>query len=431
MKIYDVIDKKRLGRELTKDEIDFFVNGATNGTWQNYEISAMLMAIAINGMTKYETLNLTLAMLNSGDQVDLTRIDGICVDKHSSGGVSDTTSLGVIPIVASTGLKVAKMSGRGLGFTGGTLDKLEAINGFKVALTEQEFVDCVNLCGASIISQTKNIAPADKILYALRDQTATIASIPLIASSIMSKKLASGAKIILLDVKYGTGAFMKNKKDAIKLAKTMVQIGKGAGRTVCAVITNMNLPLGNSVGCALEVMDAIDVLNGSENNLSYLVKFFSSELINLATNKDLQECNKMVENAIKSGNAVKKFAEMVKFQGGDENQILENKFKIAPIKYELVSTLEGYISNVDALKISEVVANLGGARFELGQAIDHSVGVRILKHYGAKVCVNDVIAVMYGNSEEDINKQIELLKNSFTISKKQPKKLKLIAKIIE
>ena len=431
MKIYDILDKKRLGKELTKEEIEFFVNGVTNGTWQNYETTAMLMAIAINGMTKQETLNLTLSMLHSGDEVDLSVIDGICVDKHSSGGVSDTTSLGVIPIVANCGLKSAKMSGRGLGFTGGTLDKLEAIDGFRTALTEEEFVNTVNTCGASIISQTKNIAPADKILYALRDQTATIASIPLIASSIMSKKLASGAKIILLDVKYGLGAFMKTKHDAIKLAKAMVEIGKGAGRKVCAVITNMNLPLGNSVGCALEVMDAIEVLNGKENNLSYLIKFFSAKLTNLALNIPMNECYKKVNEVIANKSGLNTLAQMTKMQGGNPDQVLECKFKIAPVKYELIAEQDGYIADIDALKISEIVANLGGARFELGQSIDHSVGVRIEKHYGAKVTKGDVIAVMYANTEEDSKNQIELLKDSFTLSQKAPKKLKLIAKIIE
>ena len=353
------------------------------------------------------------------------------MDKHSSGGISDTTSLALVPLLASCGLKCAKMSGRGLGFTGGTLDKLEAINNFKCELTQQEFINDVNTCGACIMSQTKNIVPADKILYALRDQTATVESIPLIASSIMSKKLASGAKIILLDVKYGSGAFMKTKKDAIKLAKTMVEIGKRAERTVCAIITNMDIPLGNSIGCALEVMDAIDVLNGEQNNLSYLVKLFASKLIEIASNKSINECKKIVEETISSKKALSKFAQMVKIQGGDEQQILENKFEIAPIKTQLIAKESGYIQNIDALKLSKIVSNLGGERMQLNEKIDHSVGVRIAKHYGSKVEKGEVIAEMYSNLDEQANKNFSILESAFTVGKKKPKKLNLVAKIIE
>ena len=413
MKIYDIIDKKRQGKQLTKQEIEFFVSGTISGEWKDYEISALLMAIAINDMTKQETLNLTLAMLHSGVEVDLSDINGVCVDKHSSGGVSDTTSIAVLPIIANCGLKGAKMSGRGLGFTGGTLDKLESIDGYNCELTDYEFKSVVNTCGASIISQTKNIAPADKILYALRDQTATVESIPLIASSIMSKKLASGAKVILLDVKYGAGAFMKNKKDAIKLAKTMVEIGKGAGRKVSAIITNMNYPLGNSVGCALEVMDAIEVLNGKHNNLSFLTKFICAKLINMALNLPIKECNRQVDDAINNKTALNTLSEMAKLHGGNEKQILENKFNLAPVEYQFRAVENGYVCNIDALKLSEIVANLGGARFEIGKDLDHGVGIRIYKHYGAKVEKNDVVAVMYGNTHDDCDKEIKNLENCF------------------
>lgn len=430
MKIYDLLNKKRLGKELSKDEINFFIENVTNGKCKDYEISAMLMAICINGMSKQETLNLTLAMASSGEQIDLSGVNGICVDKHSSGGVSDTTTLALAPIVASCGLKVAKMSGRGLGYTGGTIDKLEAIDGYKCEQTYENFIKGVQNIGISLISQTKNIAPADKILYALRDQTATVESIPLIASSIMSKKLASGANIILLDVKYGAGAFMKTKTDAFKLAKTMVEIGKGAGKKVSAVITNMNLPLGNSVGCTLEVMDAIEVLNGAENNLATLSKFFSAKLLNMATKENFKECENKVNHIIKSGESLKKFAELVENQGGNAQQILLNNFTLAPEKVELKAWQDGYISEIDALKLSEVVADLGGARTEVGSSLVHNVGVKILKHYGKKVQKNETICYLFAKNKEDSLQGLQKLADCFKITKRKPKTIKLIEKII-
>ncbi len=430
MKIINLLNKKTLKKALSKNEIDFFIKNVTNGNFKDYEISAMLMAICINGMNKQETLNLTLAMANSGEQIDLSGVNGICVDKHSSGGVSDTTTLVLAPIVASCGLKFAKMSGRGLGYTGGTIDKLEAIEGYTCEQTYENFIKGVEKVGISLISQTKNIAPADKILYALRDQTATVESIPLIASSIMSKKLASGANIILLDVKYGAGAFMKTKKDALKLAKTMVEIGKGAGKKVCAVLTNMNLPLGNSVGCTLEVMDAIEVLNGAENNLATLSKFFSAKLINMATEKPFKECEKVVNETINSKKALQKFSELVNNQGGNATQVLENNFKLAKVCLEFKANQNGYISNIDALKLSEIVADLGGARTEVGANIIHNVGVKILKHYGKEVKKGDAICLLYAKNKKDADACLQKLAECFKISKNKPKALKLIEKII-
>ena len=431
MRMYDLLEKKRWGKELSKDEINFFVKNATNNKLQNYEISAMLMAIAINGMTKQETFNLTIAMAESGKIVNLSGINGVCVDKHSSGGVSDTTTLVLAPIVACCDLKVAKMSGRGLGYTGGTIDKLEAIQGYKCDLTEKKFIQSVNDIGMALISQTKNIAPADKIFYALRDQTATVESIPLIASSIMSKKLASGADIILLDVKYGAGAFMKTKQQAVDLAKTMVEIGKGAGKKICAVITNMNMPLGNSVGCTLEVMDAIKVLNGEENNLSYLSKFFSAKLINMATGQNMNLCMQKVQNLINNKIALNKFAEVVQNQGGNKKQILNSDFELAPVKVDLKANQNAFISDIDAIKLSQVVANLGGARMQVGGNIIHNVGVKIIKHYASKVKQGDVIAELYAIDKKQANQQLKILQECFILSKKKPKKLKLIEKIIE
>ena len=431
MKIYDLLNKKRLGKELSKEEIEFFIKNVTSKKCKDYEISAMLMAICINGMSKQETLNLTLAMAKSGEQIDLSSVNGICVDKHSSGGVSDTTTLALAPIVASCGLKVAKMSGRGLGYTGGTIDKLEAIEGYNCEQSYENFISGVQNIGISLISQTKNIAPADKILYALRDQTATVESIPLIASSIMSKKLASGANIILLDVKYGAGAFMKTKADALKLAKTMVEIGKGAGKNVSAVITNMNLPLGNSVGCTLEVMDAIEVLNGAENNLATLSKFFSAKLLNMATGENMKECESKVNQVIQSGDALTKFATLVKNQGGNEKQVLENKFTLASEKVEFKAQESGYICDIDALKLSEIVADLGGARTAVGASLVHNVGVRILKHYAKKVEKDETICELYAENKTQAQNGLKKLEECFKISPRKPKKLKLIEKIID
>lgn len=430
MDILEILNKKRKKQELTKEEIEFFVAGVTSGKLKDYEISALLMAISINGMTSRETTDLTLAMASSGDVLNLDDIVGTKVDKHSSGGVSDTTTLILAPILAVCGLKVAKMSGRGLGFTGGTIDKLEAISGFKTELSEEEFKNNVNKVGACIMCQTACLAPADKVLYALRDQTATVESLPLIASSIMSKKLASGAEVILLDVKCGRGAFMKTQKDAEQLAKAMVEIGKNAGKKIVAVVTDMNYPLGSGIGCALEVNDAINVLNGAENNLADLSKFFASKIISMATGKSEKESKNMVENAINSKSALKKFVEIVSSQGGDALEVEKLALKTEKKSFILTSKKYGYVADIDAIKLSKIVALFGGARTEIGGKLNHKVGVKLLVSVGDKVTSGQELIEVFSNKKLSSEVQT-LLEESIIIENKKVKKPQIIKKIID
>lgn len=322
MRMYDIIDNKKHGKELSFDEIKFFVNGFTDGSVPDYQASALLMAICLKGMSDSEISNLTLCMAQSGDMNDMSKIDGVSCDKHSTGGVGDKTSLIVAPIAASCGLKVAKMSGRGLGHTGGTVDKLESIPGYNTAMASDSFFKQVNKIGISLIGQTGNLAPADKKLYALRDVTATVDDRALISASIMSKKLAAGDKNIVLDVKCGSGAFMKNENDAAALAKTMVGIGKSCGRNIIAVITNMDEPLGRNVGNALEVIEAVDVLRGNgDKSLRELSVYLAANMLSLSFRRDIDECIIEATNALDSGRAFDKFRELVEAQGGDVDYI--------------------------------------------------------------------------------------------------------------
>ena len=322
MRMYDIIDNKKHGKELSFDEIKFFVDGFTDGSVPDYQASALLMAICLKGMSDSEISNLTLCMAQSGDMNDMSKIDGVSCDKHSTGGVGDKTSLIVAPIAASCGLKVAKMSGRGLGHTGGTVDKLESIPGYNTAMASDSFFKQVNKIGISLIGQTGNLAPADKKLYALRDVTATVDDRALISASIMSKKLAAGDKNIVLDVKCGSGAFMKNEKDAAALAKTMVGIGKSCGRSIIAVITNMDEPLGRNVGNALEVIEAVDVLRGNgDKDLRELSVYLAANMLSLSFRRGIDECMKEATNALDSGMAFDKFRELVEAQGGDVDYI--------------------------------------------------------------------------------------------------------------
>ena len=377
MRMYDLIEKKKLGMELTTDEIRFMIDGFTDGSIPDYQMSAMTMAICFQGLDKEETYELTMAMARSGEMLDLSQIQGIKVDKHSTGGVGDKTSLALIPIVASLGIPVAKMSGRGLGHTGGTIDKLESIPGFSTQLEDDAFEEQVNSICISIMGQTKDLAPADKLLYALRDVTATVDQISLIASSIMSKKLAAGADAILLDVKTGSGAFMKEESDAIQLAKEMVEIGKSAGRKMTAVITNMDEPLGMAVGNILEVKEAIDTLkgNGPDDFVELIETLASHMLILGGAVKDFDEGLMRVRESIQSGKALDKFKQFVAAQGGDTKYIDHPElFEQADIIEEIRSEQDGFVGSIDAQEMGICSLILGGGRETKESVIDPTVG---------------------------------------------------------
>lgn len=433
MRIYDIITKKRDGFALTKPEIDYFVNGFTKGEIPDYQISALLMAIYFSGMNEEETLNLTMAMANSGDLLDLTKIAGRKVDKHSTGGVGDKTTLVIAPMVASVGIPVAKMSGRGLGHTGGTIDKLESIPGFSVSLSEEKFIDNVNRINIAVVGQTANLAPADKKLYALRDVTATVDNMSLIASSIMSKKLASGADAIVLDVKTGSGAFMQNEEDAICLARQMVAIGTGAGKDTVAVVTNMDEPLGNAVGNALEIHEVIDALN--ENGpkdlmeVSYVLGAF---MLKLAGKTDtLEEGIDILQAAIENGSAKSKFKEFIEAQGGDSD-ILMNPGLLpkAGIIMDVIADTDGFVSSIDAKSIGKASLVLGGGRETKESDIDYSVGVVLKKKVADRVERGDCIAIIHANDKEQLKIAKNLVREAYRFSKTPVPKQKLIKWVV-
>lgn len=428
MLIYDILHKKRLGQELSDDEIHFFINAFTQNDIPDYQASALLMAICINGMSEHETSVLTDAMTNSGDIVDLSSISGIKVDKHSTGGVGDKTSLVVCPIVAACGVPVAKMSGRGLGHTGGTLDKLEAIPGMNISLSMDNFLENVQKIGFSLIGQTGNVAPADKKLYALRDVTATVDSIPLIASSIMSKKLASGANAIVLDVKTGSGAFMKNIDSSIALARAMVNIGCRMGRETSAIISNMDIPLGNAVGNSLEVIEAVNTLRGSgPADLLELSLALASSMLSLGLKKPQDECRKAAIDAVRSGKAFEKLCEMVKAQGGDINYLINtNLFPRASVCLESVAEKSGYISHIDCELIGSASCTTGAGRAKLEDEIDYSAGIMLCRKSGDKVNQGDIIAKIYSCDRDKAAQAHSMLNHAVTISHNPPKPTKLI-----
>ena len=418
MRAVDIIMKKRDNLELSKEEIDFLIDGYTKGNIEDYQMSAFTMAVYFNGMTDLESTYLALAMLNSGDVLDLSKIKGIKVDKHSTGGVGDKTSLVVAPVVASLGIKFAKMSGRGLGHTGGTLDKLESIPGYNISLKEEEFIEQVNDIGIALIGQTQDLAPADKKLYALRDVTATVESIPLIASSIMSKKLASGADVICLDVKVGSGAFMKNVKDATKLAKLMVQIGKNCNKKMTAVLTNMDEPLGNAVGNALEVIEAINTLNGNgPKDFTLLCERIASELIlDSGLVDNLEDAKRLFNQQIENRKGLKTLAKLVHAQNGDESYIFNpSLFKKAKYVYEIKSNVKGYVNHINALEIGNAAMMLGAGRAKLSDKIDHTVGSVLAKRVGDKVSVGDVIATIHSNIE-NVDNVIDMIIKAYLIN---------------
>ncbi len=403
MRIYDIIEKKKNGLSLTKEEISFFIENMVNGNIPDYQTSALIMAMYLNGMNDKEITYLTDAMANSGDTMNLEEMFGNTCDKHSTGGVGDKTSLIICPIVAALGIKVAKMSGRALGFTGGTIDKLESIPGFKTNISNEEFKKQVEDIGISIISQTGNIAPADKKIYALRDTTATVESIPLIASSIMSKKIAAGDKNILLDVKVGSGAFMKNKKDATKLAKTMVNIGKALDKNIEAVLTNMDEPLGNNIGNALEVVEAIEILkNGGNSRLKELVITLASLMVAMSTNKNINQAKKEVIEVLQNGKALEKFKKFIEYQHGDP-AIVDN-YDLLPkskYKYHVESLKTGYISEIDAEKLGTLANLLGAGRNTMEDEIDYGAGIIMRAKIGDYVKAGEAIATLYTSKEDD------------------------------
>lgn len=400
MNILEIIEKKREKKELTKDEIEYFINGYVDGKIADYQAAALVMAIFLNGMTKQETTDLTIAMANSGEILDLSKLNKIIVDKHSTGGVGDKVSICLLPLVASLGVPVAKMSGRGLGFTGGTVDKMESIPGYKTSIDIDKFIENVQNVGISMISQTLNLAPADKKLYALRDSISCVESIPLIASSIMSKKIASGAEKIVLDVTVGKGAFMKNIEDAEKLANEMIEIGKLANREVVCVLTSMDEPLGKAVGNNLEVKEAIHFLKGDmPQDLKEVVLELGAYMIRLAgLGENLEENKKQMLENIQNGKAFNKLKQMVQNQGGDISY-LENtdKFEKAQFTEEILASQNGYIQEINAEEIGKVACNLGAGRIKKEDNIDYAVGIELDKKVGTKVQKGEILGKIHAN----------------------------------
>ena len=418
MRMVDLIAKKRDGHALTKEEIEFIIHGYTNGDIPDYQMSAFAMAVFFRGMTEEETAALTMAMVHSGDVIDLSKIEGIKVDKHSTGGVGDTTTLVLGPLVASVGVPVAKMSGRGLGHTGGTIDKLESVPGFHVEIDNDQFIELVNKNKIAIIGQTGNLTPADKKLYALRDVTATVNSIPLIASSIMSKKIAAGADAIVLDVKTGAGAFMKDLEGAKQLAKAMVEIGKRVGRKTMAVISDMSQPLGYAVGNALEVKEAIDTLKGKgPEDLQELCLTLGSYMVYLAEKaSSLEEARELLENSIQEGKALETFKVFLEAQGGDAS-VVDDPSKLPQAKYqwELEAPEDGYVAEIVADEVGTAAMLLGAGRATKESTIDLSVGLVLRKKVGDVVKKGESLVTIYSNTE-NIEEVKQKLAKSIRIS---------------
>lgn len=428
MRMYDVIMKKRDGGVLTDEEIGYFVDGYTKGEIPDYQASALLMAIFFQGMNEHETAYLTGCMAASGDEIDLSSIPGIKVDKHSTGGVGDKTTMVIGPVAAACGVPVAKLSGRGLGHTGGTLDKLEAIPGLTTSLDTAKFFDMVKEIGIAVAGQTGNLAPADKKLYALRDVTATVDNISLIAASIMSKKIASGSDRILLDVKTGSGAFMKTLDDSIALAKEMVNIGTNVGREVVALVTDMDRPLGRNIGNALEVMEAAATLKGrGPEDFTQICLALSSNMLYLAEKGTMEECTAMAKEAIKSGRAFEKFCQMAEAQGGDASYIRRpEKFTLSSVEYELKAEKNGYITAMDTEKIGMAAVELGAGRRKKEDPIDYGAGIILNAKIGDRVENGQTVAVLYTSAVPLLSGAVELLKEAVVIGKEQPEEEKLI-----
>lgn len=432
MRMYDILAKKRDGGILTDEQIQFFIDGYVSGAIPDYQASALLMAIFLKGMTPHETAALTRSMAQSGDLVDLSSIDGIKVDKHSTGGVGDKTTLIVAPVVASLGVRVAKMSGRGLGHTGGTVDKLESIPGFRTTLDREAFFDVVRRVGVSVIGQSGNLAPADKKLYALRDVTATVDSLPLITSSIMSKKLAAGSHSIVLDVKVGSGAFMKTLDDARKLAENMVAIGKACGRNVRAVLSNMDVPLGMAIGNALEVQEAAEILQGRGcEDLRGVCMTLAANMVELCNGWDEDFAKQQVHEAVASGKAFEQMKRWIAAQGGDASVLDDfSKLPQASIVHEILAPQDGWISRMDTQKVGEASSILGAGRMTKEDTIDFAAGIVLSKKTGDFAKKGDVLARLYTNKPEAIAESEAMFLRALCWSEEQPAPETLIFDII-
>lgn len=434
MRMYDLIMKKRSGQELSTEEINYIVNAYTNGQIPDYQMSAMLMAIYFQKMNARETADLTMAMVNSGDIMDLSEINGVKVDKHSTGGVGDKVTLVLSPMVAALGVPVAKMSGRGLGHTGGTIDKLESIPGFITSMDSKRFIEQVNSINIALTGQTGNLTPADKKIYALRDTTATVESIPLIASSIMSKKIASGAEVIVLDVKCGSGAFMKTEEDAKKLARLMVDIGEHVGRSTVAVVTGMDEPLGCAVGNTLEVIEAIEVLKGrgSRDVLEVSLVLGSLMLVGSGIAESQTKARMMLEKTISDGSALNKFREWISAQEGDVRVVDDySVFEQAKFRIEVKAPMSGYISHMKSDETGMAAMILGAGREKKGDPVDHAVGIELIKKTGDYVNKDDVIAIIDANDEAKAKESMQRLMNAYEFTPDAVKRQQLIIDIIK
>ena len=431
--MYDIILKKRADLPLSDKEIRFVIDGYVKGEIPDYQVSALLMTIVFNGMNARELGTLTLAMAQSGNMVDLSNIDGITVDKHSTGGVGDKTTLIIAPLVAACGGKVAKMSGRGLGHTGGTIDKMESIPNLKVSLEQDAFINQVNKIGLAVIGQSEGLAPADKKLYALRDVTGTVDSIPLIASSVMSKKLASGAQAILLDVKVGSGAFMKNIEDARALAKAMVDIGKENGRSVKAILTDMDRPLGHAIGNALEIREVINTLKGNgPEDLSHECVIMAAHMLVLSHICDYEAALNRVQQALDSGTALERLRLMIEAQGGDSRVIDDDRvLEIGKFTYDVTSPQDGYITHMNTEQCGIASVMLGAGRTVKDGPIDYSAGIVIHKKTGDSVTVGESIATLYASDESLLNNAAQTYLEAITIGNTAPKVVDTILDIVE
>ena len=433
MRIVDLIEKKKQGKILSKEEISFIITSLMNESAPDYQISAFLMAIYFQGLTKEETAYLTEAMINSGETIDFESLADKLVDKHSTGGVGDKVTITLIPLLAAAGIPVAKLSGRGLGHTGGTIDKLESIPGFNTQLSISELIQQVKKINVAIGAQTQNLTPADGKLYALRDVTSTVDIIPLIASSVVSKKIASGANHIILDVKYGSGAFLKTPEEAQKLSEIMVEVGKRLNRNICAVISSMDQPLGRAVGNSVEIQEVIEFLKG---NMEPDLKEITYTLLNKAFEKTgkfstKEESYNYLDELISSGKALEKFREIVDSQNGN-SEVLDDYTKLpqASIKYEVKSNKDGFVKNIDALKIAKACKNLGAGREKKSDSIDYSAGIYLTQKYSEPVKEGETIAVIYTNKQEAIKDAEMLIKEAFDIAEDEQKEISLIYKII-
>jgi len=434
MRMVDIIARKKSGNANTQEELNFITKGILDGTVPDYQLSAWLMAVCLKGMDFDESYMLTQAVVNSGDIIDLSDLGDVIVDKHSTGGVGDKTTLVLAALLAAAGIPVAKLSGRGLGFTGGTIDKLESIKGFRSSLSNDEFINQVKNVGAAIVSQTANLTPADKKMYELRDVTSTVDSIPLIAASVVSKKFAAGSNVIVLDVKYGSGAFMKTVEEAEELSVTMTEIGKRAGKPIICVITSMEQPLGNTVGNGIEVYESIKTLqNEGPDDLNELCLYLGAiSLIKAGKVKTIEEGKKLLAEKLKDGSAFEKFKQMIKAQNGDI-EYLENPDKLIQTKfeYELISESSGYVSKLDALTVAKASKALGTGREKKEDSIDYTAGILLYKKIGNKITKGEPLAKIYANSEQSGHNAKEILNQAYEFSSEKPQIPELIIKMIE